>query len=787
MKHLLLIAAISLPFIAFSQKHTLSGYIRDSDTGESLIGATVYDLKSKVGTVANAYGFYSLTLPSDSLELRVSFVGYTPELQKFYLSGNKKLDVSLIAGSLLEEVVVTAEESIEALPLMSTVSIPISQLKQVPVLLGETDILKTIQLLPGIQAGNEGTSGVYVRGGGPDQNLILIDGVPVYNASHLFGFFSIFNADAINNVSVIKGGFPARYGGRLSSVIDISMKEGNNKKITGKGSIGLISSKFTLEGPIKSENTSFILSVRRTYIDLLTRPLIQASSDGDVIAGYFFQDLNGKINHRFSDKDRVFLSFYGGNDKFYSRERYRNITRAFSEEDIYEAGLKWGNIISAARWNHLFSPKLFSNVTATFSRYNFDVFDNIEMTRAGRNGIEAQSKEKIEYQSGIKDFALKADFDYLPVPNHNIKFGANAIRHEFTPGVFSFDSDVEADTTFGASRTVGLEYSGYIEDDFSIGPRLRFNVGMHASAFDVREEVFNSLQARISGRYLVGKNLSIKASYAEMVQFIHLLSNSGIGLPTDLWVSSTENVKPQEAWQAAIGAAKTLGDFEISIESYYKEMDNLIEYVDGATFFNTDDDWEEKVVSGSGKSYGVEFLIQKKVGQLSGWIGYTWSKTTRQFDELNFGREYPYKYDRRHDLSVVGVYKMNDKWSLSGTWVYGTGNAVSLPQSSFPFYAGSVNNNQFNSSQSPFRGGRDIEYFPERNNYRLRDYHRLDVGISNTKVKKRGIRTWSYGAYNLYSRRNPFFIDVVNSGGRSKLVQYSIFPIIPYITYSFEF
>lgn len=772
----LIIVLFLWPTFLCAQKFTISGYVRDAETGENLIGATIYDLKSQSGTVTNIYGFFSLTLPSDSVVLKSSFVGYQIKEHSMFLNANQILDFSLESGELLDAVVVTAEEAIELLPQMSTVTVPMEQLQKVPVLLGETDILKTIQLLPGIQGGNEGTSGVYVRGGGPDQNLILIDGVPVYNANHLFGFFSVFNADAINNVSVVKGGFPARYGGRLSSVIDISMKEGNNKKISGKGSIGLISSKFTIEGPIKNENTSFILSARRTYIDLLTRPIVKASTDGDVVAGYFFEDFNAKINHRFSRKDRLYLSFYGGKDKFYFRDKYASIEVNGEpiEESEDEGGLKWGNLISAVRWNHLYSPKLFSNVTATFSRYRFDVFSNFKQTTVG----EPTEEERIRYLSGIEDMALKVDFDYLPSTNHNIKFGTSIINHAFRPGVFSYKSEVEADTTFGARTIRANELSAYIEDDFQVGKKLRFNAGLHSSMFLVRGETFLSLQPRISARYLMGQNISLKASYAEMRQFIHLLSNSGVGLPTDLWVPATDLVKPQESRQVAIGVAKSIKGFEISFESYYKEMDNLIEYLDGASFFNTDDDWEDKVAAGSGTSYGAEFLIQKKTGKLTGWVGYTWSKTTRQFDDLNFGEEYPYKYDRRHDLSVVSVYQINDRISISGTWVYGTGNAISLPESQFQNF-----NPTFNSF---FASG--LEYYDSRNNYRMRDYHRLDLGVSMSKEKKRGVRTWSFGAYNLYSRRNPFYIDIrsTNTGSR-EFVQTSLFPIIPYLTYSFEF
>lgn len=768
-----------LPTALFAQKSTINGFIRDAQSGENLIGATIYDTKSGKGVVANNYGFYSLTLPSDSIHLRVSFVGYNTQVFNVLLNKDITLDISLENGSLLDEIVVHGEESIEALTQMSAISIPIEQLKKVPMLMGETDVLKTLQLLPGIQGGTEGSSGIYVRGGGPDQNLILIDGVPVYNSSHLFGFFSIFNADAINNVTVVKGGFPARYSGRLSSVIDIAMKEGNNQEIKGKASIGLISSKLTIEGPIKNEKTSFIVSARRTYIDILSRPLIKNASEGNSYGGYFFQDLNLKVNHRFSDKDRLYLSFYGGKDKFYFRDKYEYDFNGTTETTDDEAGIEWGNLVGALRWNHLFSPKLFGNVTATYSRYKFDVFSSYEVSYSDNTPDE---RNEIRYKSGIWDYSLKFDLDYLPHPDHSIKTGAMFINHTFQPGVSAFSftrSDQEqANVTLGASETSANEWALFIEDDFSLGNKMKFNIGVSSSLFSVRGKNFTSIQPRLSARFLASKSLAIKASYAQMTQFVHLLTNGGLGLPTDLWVPATDDIGPQDSWQVAVGAAKTVGEFEISIESYYKEMNGLIDYRDGSSFLNTGENWESKVAIGSGKSYGLELLIQRKVGRLSGWVGYTLSKTTRQFDELNFGKEFAYKYDRRHDVSVVGVFEINDHVTLSSTWVYGTGNAISLPDSQFPVFRG-----QSNFYQST------TEYYPERNNYRMRAYHRMDLGITHSKEKKRGVRSWSYGAYNVYNRKNPFFMGIQqkqNSDDR-EFVQYSLFPIIPYVTYSFEF
>ena len=773
---------------------TISGYVRDAETGENLIGATIYDKNSKKGVITNVYGFYSLTLNTDSVHLTVSFVGYQAQEFNKPIKTNTEADFDLLYSKVLDAVTVVGEEPIEESPQMGLINVPIKQIKQVPMILGEVDVLKALQLLPGIQGGTEGTSGIYVRGGGPDQNLILIDGVPVYNASHLFGFFSVFNADAINNVSVMKGGFPARYGGRLSSVIDISMKEGNNQKLGGIGSIGLISSKFMIEGPIKDENTSFIVSARRTYLDLLVRPFMKASTDGDEVAGYFFEDFNAKINHRFSNKDRLYLSFYGGKDKFYSKYKsnysFNNVTTDYEDE----AGLKWGNIISALRWNHLFSQKLFANITGTFSRYNFKVFEDYYRKEVGP-GINEVTEDAIEYRSGIKDFALKVDFDYLPTPSHNFKFGVMGIHHTFTPEVFVYESNVETDTVFGALKTRALEFSAYAEDDITLSDRIRFNVGIHTSMFNIRKKTFSSLQPRLSGRFLIDRNSSIKVSYSMMRQFVHLLTNSSIGLPTDLWVPATDKLQPQKSWQAGLGLSRSMGSFEISIEGFYKKMDNLIAYKEGGSLnigslFEADEesveirkdgeDWEEKVVSGEGDSYGLEFLVQRKAGRLSGWLGYTYSKTSRQFDDLNFGIRYPYRYDRRHDLSLVTVYEINDRVKFSGTWVYASGNVVSIPDSEFQPL-----DDLFFETFGHYSSS--LKNYPSRNNFRMNPYHRLDLGISMSKKKRRGLRTWSFGAYNSYSRRNPFYVDIRYDNGKKKYKQYSLFPIIPYMNYSFEF
>ncbi|MEQ9402383.1 MAG: TonB-dependent receptor [Cyclobacteriaceae bacterium] len=769
-----------------SGKSTLSGYIRDGESGEALIGATVYDKVSRSGTITNGYGFYSLTLLNGEAEIQVSYLGYDGIASQLSLEEDQLLSIELtpVAG-VLDEVTITGTtlEDPELSPQMSIISLSSVQMQNVPMVLGEHDILKAIQLLPGIQGGNEGSSGIYVRGGGPDQNLILLDGVPVYNTAHLFGMFSVFNSDAINKVDVIKGGFPARFGGRLSSVIDISMKEGNNQKLSGTGTVGLISSKFLVEGPIKNEKTSFIVSGRRTYLDLLAIPFdIDLTKENN----YYFYDFNAKINHRFSSRDRIFFSFYGGQDNYDGRRENTLNPWSNPTTEIAASGFDWGNLISIFRWTHVFDPRLFGAFSLTHSQFKFNTIDQRLTTSSNKT-------ESLEYASGIEDISFKADFDYQARPGYNIKFGASGIKHQFNTGVINFSTEAGPRES-ERDKITANEYSAYVENDLEVNNRLRFNVGVHTSFFRVDDVTYSSVQPRISGRWLLGNRLSIKASYSEMAQFIHLLTNGGIGLPTDLWVPATKTIKPQLSRQGALGFSKVSGPYEISIEGYYKEMDNLIEYSNGASYLSTNTKWENKVEVGEGTSRGVELLVRKNSGRLTGWVGYTLSKTDRQFDQLNFGRTFDYKYDRRHDLSATGSYQLKKNLTFSSTWVYGTGNALSIPVSRYinPVQYTNANDTNLQNFLHNFYINQ-VENFDQRNNYRMRSYHRLDLSISWKKQKKRGIRTWKAGVYNAYNRQNPFYIYVEGSNGNNAqydpptLNQTTLFPAIPFVNYSFKF
>ncbi|MCK8492222.1 TonB-dependent receptor [Spirosoma sp. RP8] len=783
-----------------TNRATISGYVREIGSQEALIGVNVYIPGTTTGTTTNTYGFYSLTLPAqDSVRLAYSFVGYETVTRASQLRANQTISVALTPGRALAEVNVTAEstgEKVSESAQMSAIDIPIAQIKKIPAFLGEKDVLKVLQLMPGVQKGSEGQTGIYVRGGGPDQNLIILDDAVVYNASHLFGFFSVFNGDAIKSVELIKGGFPARYGGRLSSVIEMNLKDGNREKLHGEGGIGLIASRLTLEGPLtKNKKSSFLISGRRTYLDILAAPLINAETRGQTKIGYFFYDLNAKANYDLSDKDKLYLSGYFGRDKFHARDRTQNT----------DTDLSWGNATSTLRWNHLFSQKLFSNLSLIYSDYKFQIA-SIE------RGTVDNQLYSLQYNSGIRDFSLKYDFDYYPSPEHSVKVGVQGTYHRFTPSAVVLQNSAinQLNSTI---NTIDVTESGvYAEDIWRPSSRWRINGGLRLSYFQQKDVGYFRPEPRLSGAYTLRPDLSVKASYALMNQYVHLLSNTGIGLPTDLWVPTTDRVKPQQSQQVAVGIAKdfTTGSsftkgLALTIEGYYKTMDNIINYKEGASFLLINDPtsansvrWEDNVTAGRGWSYGAEFLLQKKVGRFSGWAGYTLSWTQWQFAELNNGRPYYPRYDRRHDVSLVGIYELNKRITLSATWVYGTGNALTMPISRYDAYRAGASylydNDGRGIIQSLLQNSRPVDdYGTQRNRFRAEPYHRFDVSIQFHKQKKHHERTWEISMYNLYNRRNPYFyrleaVDPLSTEpSRIGLFRYSVFPIVPSVSYNFKF
>jgi hypothetical protein len=772
---------------------TISGYVRDRATGENLIGVAVVQAGTGQGTATNTYGFYSLTVPTaglDSVRLVANYLGYERQRWAAPATGSATHDFRLLAATNeIASVEVVGDRQADnhgpRSTRMGTINVPIAQIKSLPKLMGETDVLKVLQLLPGVQSGGEGTSGLYVRGGSPDQNLILLDGTPVYNASHLFGFFSVFNADALNNVELIKGGFPARYGGRLSSVLDISMKEGNAQELHGEGAISLIASRLTLEGPIKKDVASFIVSARRTYLDVVARPFIQQQLKKEGQAGslgYYFYDLNAKLNWRVSSRDRLYLSAYRGYDKFSAVLR-----DADEDPNDYRrstSSLGWGNLTGALRWNHVLNDKLFLNTHLTYSQYQFDVGQASEFHSVVQ-GQPENDNNALRYLSNIQDWTLKTDFDYVPSPDHYLRFGGQLIRHAFRPGAAVQNDNIGdiASTSVSGSRTLGSESALYVEDDYRLSPRLKVNAGLRLSSFYVDSKLYPSLEPRLAMRYMLTDEWALKASYARTTQYIHLLTNSGIGLPTDLWVPATAQVRPQVAHQVSLGAARTLhhwGEaFEFSFEAYYKPMRNLVEYREGASFLNTTDgEWQSKITSGQGWAYGGELFLQKKTGRTTGWLGYTLAWSNRHFPELNQGRIFPYKYDRRHDISLVVIHKFSPTLTLSGTWVYGTGNATTLSSGRYQLGPGQI-----------------FDDYGDRNSYRMAAYHRFDLDLSKTKKKRWGEIINSLSIYNVYSRQNPYYIyyeaSLINYNGTvnkpASYRQVSLFPIIPSVSKTFKF
>ncbi len=768
----ILLAFFLIPSLSAQQNFTLSGYVKDDATGETLPFANVY-LKSDPtqGTTTNVYGFYSLTIPEGNYTLVISYLGYGNKEIATALTADERINVELSQGVTFEEIVVTAEEEDANVQstVMGTVELPVDQIKQLPAIFGEVDILKALQLLPGVMSAGEGTSGFYVRGGGPDQNLVLLDEAVVYNSGHLLGFFSVFNADAIKNTTLIKGGMPALYGGRISSVVDVQMKEGNDKQYSLEGGIGLISSRLTLQGPIVKNKSSFIVSARRTYGFDLAQPFVKKSNFAGT--NYYFYDLNTKVNYRFSDKDRLYLSGYFGRDVL----NYNLVSR-----DIFFK-MPYGNATATLRWNHLFTDKLFMNASAIYNDYDFS-FD-------GGTGDFS-----FGLFSGVRDYNGKLDFDWYPNLNHNLKFGANYTYHKLTPNIASA---VSGEVEFGSDLESKFAHESalYIQDDWTVTDRIKVNVGLRASFFtqvgpynspiDGKRyekgdpvKTYAGLEPRISAKFTIDKTSSLKAGFSYNNQYLHLVSNTSSTLPTDVWVPSTELVSPQKGIQYALGYFRNFKEnmLETSIEIYYKDLFNQLDYGESYVL-DPSEDVELSFIYGKGRSYGAEFLVRKNKGKLTGWVGYTLSKTDRIFDEINEGQPYPAKFDRTHDLSVVMNYKKSERWNFGAIFVFGTGNTYTPLQSLY------LIDQQFTQQYGP------------RNSARIDNYHRFDLSATLTPLRSKNKNfksSWTFSVYNMYNRLNPFFIyyaaetDVNNGSATGEAYKVSLFPVIPSVTWNFK-
>lgn len=768
--HAIMMLQVS-PLMA-QEKYTISGTLSDGTSGEELIGATISIMELGSGTSTNVYGFYSLTIPEGNYTLEMSYIGYEAIIKKISLSASVVMDLELFPQSnKLDEVVITAEEQDKNVQStqMSVNKLNIAEIEAVPVVFGERDVIKTIQLLPGIKSG-EGGGGFFVRGGSADQNLILLDEAPVYNASHLLGFFSVFNSDAVKDLTVYKGHIPSEYGGRASSVLDIKMKDGNNKKLNVSGGLGLISSRLTVEAPIVKDKGSFIVSGRRTYIDLFTK----LSGDEDLKnSQLYFYDLNAKANYRLGQKDRIFLSGYFGRDQLGFADQF---------------GFDWGNTTATLRWNHLFSDKLFLNTTLLYSNYSYNV------------GIEGDENENNGFKitSNIEDISIKEDFEYYINPSNTLKFGVNAIYHTFVPGQIIPDINSNINQIL-LQEKYAYETAAYISEDISLSDTWKLNAGLRYSWFAqvgpgdiftydtdgdvVDKEIFNDgdivktyggLEPRLGLTYILKNNNSIKASAGRNRQYLHLISNSTSGTPIDLWIPSSNNVKPQVADQYALGYFQNFKDntFETSLEVYYKDMQNQVDYKTGAELvFN--ENVESQLIFGDGYSYGAELFLKKSKGRFKGWISYTWSKTERKFDQVDEGRAYPATWDRTHDLSLVGMFDLSDKWQLSSSFAFRTGDARTFPIGKY-----TVNGKVYNQ-------------FGERNRNRLPNYHRLDIGATRKLKNNENFESsLTLSLYNAYGNRNTFALEFGTNEDNSDIAEVtrtSLFNFIPSITYNFKF
>ncbi len=751
------------------KNYTISGYIRSSETGEALIGATVQIKELNKGAMANAYGFYSISLPEGKHTVQYSYLGYISKTENNELTGNISKDVELQQASIeIVEVVIVSEatnKNIKA-PEMSVVKISPKDVVSVPVIFGEQDILKTLSLMPGVKSAGEGNSGFYVRGGSADQNLIILDEAPVYSSAHLLGFFSVFNSDAVKDMEFYKGNAPANYGGRLSSVLDIQMKEGNSKTVAASGGIGLIASRLTLEAPIVKDKGSFIISGRRTYADIFLPLWKDPAAKSTKL---YFYDFNTKANLKINDKNRIFLSGYFGRD-------------VFRISDL--VGFNWGNKTSTLRWNHIFGNKLFLNSSLIYSDYNYGIGYNVG--------------ELLEVTSGIRDFNLKEDFQYYINTKNTLKFGLNSVYHTFRPGELKSENEAASHSKILEKKHTA-ESAVYLSHKFELSDRLILNYGLRYSdcavigpdtvyTYNRNDEIISSgsytkgdiiqnygtIEPRITLNCIVNKTISVKTSYARNAQYMHLLSNSTVSLPTDVWISSSKNVKPQIADQFALGYFENFKDnmFETSIEIYYKNFRNQIDYQNGANII-LNKFVESQLVFGKGRAYGAELFIKKRTGDLTGWIGYTLSRAERSIVEIDDGAWYPVKHDRTHDVSIVLMYAFNDRLKVSANWVYNTGNAVTFPGGKYVI------------------DGITVPAYTERNGYRMPDYHRLDLGVTLTNKKRGKVESsWNFSVYNAYARRNAYsisFRENKNDPSKTEAVQQSLFQLVPSITYNFNF
>lgn len=789
---------------------TISGFVRDKATTEYLIGASVYDSRTQKGAATNNHGFFSLTLPAGAVRLETSYIGYGRYTHTFQqLERDTVMEILLAGGEELAEVIVTGNNATQnpiQAPQMGSMKVTQKTIKTIPTLFGEADVIKALQTLPGVSAGTEGLAGMYVRGGNGDENLYMIDGIQLYQVNHLGGLFSAFNAEALKDVDFYKSAFPARYGGRLSSVVDVHTKDGNRKAYHGSVMLGLTSGSLNLEGPIIKDRTSFNASVRRTWLDALSAPALAICNkvwqkNGDRIsARYAFTDVNLKVNHTIDDRSQAYVNFYFGQDFL----KGGSTRFAIDEESPFEnksiGKMRWGNIALSSGWSYVLNNKIFGTVTLAYSRYqsrlkqkNSETYNEGDDEHYSSRFIETSTK------NGINDLGVHVNFDYMPTPKHHIRYGTDYLYHHFSPEYIEEKTSANITPTKRASADEQLpahEFSVYAEDDWTINPIVRLNAGLRFNTYHIQKKSYLSLDPRFTARFLLSEDLSLKASYARMNQYVHQISESYLSLPTDMWMPVSKKLKPLISDQVSIGAYYNLHkDYSFSAEGYYKWMHNLLDYKDGYNFLPSFVGWEEKLAAGKGWAYGAELIARKETGPITGWIGYGLMWSDRQSPEINNGKRYPTKYDNRHKLNLVANWKVSEKVELTGSWTFMTGNRVTL---AFESYEDLVNWNYNSTHQNlppglapipPLLPGGGLDYFTERNNVRLPAYHRLDLGINIYRPKKNGhLGIWNISIYNVYCHMNPI---TVNKRYWMNYDHYfetlSILPIIPSVSYTYKF
>lgn len=755
--------------LTYGQKIVLSGIVSDGKTGEKLSGSLIYIKGTNEVVKTNKYGYYAIFTTKGVKQVIITHIGYLKQVVSLSIEKDTTLSFSLqTLEYTLDEVVISSDEN-SLSDNKGNNLMPIEQIKKMPALLSEIDALKSLQLLPGVQQGTEGTAGLHIRGGSPDQTLILIDGVPVYNAFHLFGFFSVFNSDAISNVKLYKNELPAKYGGRLSAVVDIETKEGNRKQLQKSFSISPISGKFSIEGPIKKDKSSFIIAARQTWLNVLLAAFQKLSNSSNSIA-YGFHDLNAKVNFKLKNNNQLYVSFYRGRDAFINK------SGSGSEKSIFQ--YNWGNYTGILRWNQVINQRVFQNTTLSFTNYKYQLQSSYKSTNESFDS---------KFVSSINDFQLRTDWDYFTKTNDVFNAGISYTLHRFRPEIRQTSGNVPEPSIAYPKTFVSVnDIQSYVQGEFKAGKKTLLTGGLHYNILNVNQKFYNNLQPRVSANWEVSKKISLRAAFFKTYQYLHLLTNSSLGLPTDLWVPITEKVPPQRSNQMSIGFSYRYKGVNFSIDTYIKKMYGLIEYQEGSTFLNDfSSQWYDKITIGNGDSKGLEVFIQRNVGKIQGFISYTLSCTNRTFSSLNEGLSFPYKYDRRHSLSLNLSHSISKNKQISITFSLQSGSLVSLPTARFsanlPPKGELFTPSLFQTNYAQFYG--ELGHFPNRNNFRLPIYHRLDFNYQTLKKIKKGERKWVFSIYNLYSRANPFFIYYQGQ----QLKQFSLLPIVPSLSYEYKF